>query len=610
MIMVIRGSLELLDLRSRRIFYLLLAAQVLLAFLDLFGVLLIGLVAAIAAASVTGQNSILFADLLSRLNWSQTEDASALLWLALLAAGSLITKSITSFLLVKRSYRFLANRQAMVSSRLASGILSRPLLELQARTSQEVAYALTIGVNSATLGVLGGVVVIVAETAVLVVLAVGLLALDPTVALATVAFFGLIGIFMYKALGSRARRLGIVQTETEVASITSIQNALRSYREMSVSGRRPLVVDSFQNLRWRAASVQADLQIVGQITKYVFEVSLVVGGGFLVWSQFARGESGAAIAVVAVFLAAASRTMPSLLRVQQAAVGIRSAMGGAIPVLAIHEELAKSITVTEAYSEVLGRVVKGVNEDHGTFEPSIELSKVTLQYPGTERPAVSNVSLRVRPGQTLAIVGVTGSGKSTLADLILGVLIPASGSVHIGGLPPWETAKRWPGSMAYVPQEVTIVEGTVRSNVVLGIPDKMVADEWVWKSLQRAQLANLFRAESQGLDTQVGEHGVRLSGGQKQRLGLARALLTNPKVLVMDEATSALDAETEHVISQALTDLEGEVTMVIIAHRLATVRRCDQVAYIEDGQVTALGTFEEVRALVPRFDRQAELLGL
>jgi ABC-type multidrug transport system fused ATPase/permease subunit len=458
--------------------------------------------------------------------------------------------------------------------------------------------------------VLGGVVVIVAETAVLVVLAVGLLALDPTVALATVAFFGLIGIFMYKALGSRARRLGIVQTETEVASITSIQNALRSYREMSVSGRRPLVVDSFQNLRWRAASVQADLQIVGQITKYVFEVSLVVGGGFLVWSQFARGESGAAIAVVAVFLAAASRTMPSLLRVQQAAVGIRSAMGGAIPVLAIHEELAKSITVTEAYSEVLGRVVKGVNEDHGTFEPSIELSKVTLQYPGTERPAVSNVSLRVRPGQTLAIVGVTGSGKSTLADLILGVLIPASGSVHIGGLPPWETAKRWPGSMAYVPQEVTIVEGTVRSNVVLGIPDKMVADEWVWKSLQRAQLANLFRAESQGLDTQVGEHGVRLSGGQKQRLGLARALLTNPKVLVMDEATSALDAETEHVISQALTDLEGEVTMVIIAHRLATVRRCDQVAYIEDGQVTALGTFEEVRALVPRFDRQAELLGL
>jgi ABC-type multidrug transport system fused ATPase/permease subunit len=207
-------------------------------------------------------------------------------------------------------------------------------------------------------------------------------------------------------------------------------------------------------------------------------------------------------------------------------------------------------------------------------------------------------------------VGATGSGKSTLADVLLGVVTPDTGVVRVGGLPPIEAIATWPGAIAYVPQEVAIVNATVRENVALGLPLDAIDDSWVWDALERAHLADFLRDQRDGLDTMVGEGGVRLSGGQRQRLGVARALYSRPKLLVMDEATSALDAETEQAISATLTSLEGHVTTVTIAHRLATIRNADLVLYLEAGRVTAAGTFDEVRSLSPQFNRQADLLGL
>jgi ATP-binding cassette subfamily C protein len=164
--------------------------------------------------------------------------------------------------------------------------------------------------------------------------------------------------------------------------------------------------------------------------------------------------------------------------------------------------------------------------------------------------------------------------------------------------------------IAYVPQDITVIDGTVRDNVALGLPEDIVDDDLVWDALERAHLAQLVHEDQGGLDLIVGENGIRLSGGQRQRLGLARALYTRPKLIVLDEATSALDSETEQVISQALENLDREVTLVIIAHRLATIRHCTSVVYLEHGRMRAHGTFEEVRAEQPNFDRQASLLGL
>ena len=225
-------------------------------------------------------------------------------------------------------------------------------------------------------------------------------------------------------------------------------------------------------------------------------------------------------------------------------------------------------------------------------------------------PSIKAASLHVPSGSSLAIVGPTGAGKSTMVDLLLGIVRPDEGRVLIGGLSPHEAVARWPGAIAYVPQDIAVIAGSVRANVAIGLPPNFIDEDSVWKALELAQLASLFKSEREGLDTVVGEHGVRLSGGQRQRLGLARALYSRPRLIVLDEATSALDAETEVAVTEALQSLSGNVTRIVIAHRLATVRDCDQVAYLQAGRVEHIGRFEEVRSAVPDFDRQAQLLGL
>jgi ABC-type multidrug transport system fused ATPase/permease subunit len=466
------------------------------------------------------------------------------------------------------------------------------------------------GANAATIGVLGSAVVIASEVAVLLVLMIGLMVVDFIVALFTVVFFGLVGWTIYRILGEWARRLGERLSSTEIASITSAQNAVRTYREVTVTGRRGILIDRFRGLRWEAARVQADMQIMSQVSKYIFEIALIVGAGLLALSQFLTRDVIAAVAVIAVFLTAATRIMPALLRLQAAVLGVRSASGVASPTL----ELAKDFPDVEDESaldpQLKDRVVNGIVDGHPDFRPSISLHDVTLSYPGADEPAVSHVSLCVDPGESLALVGPTGAGKSTTADVILGVIAPDQGEVVMSGVNPTVAARTWPGAIAYVPQDITVLDGTIRDNIALGLPLEIVDDGLVWEALERAHLDSVVRQEREGLDTIVGENGVRLSGGQRQRLGLARALYTRPRLIVLDEATSALDAETELAVSTALNELAGEVTLIIVAHRLATIRNCTSVAYIEDGRVAAQGTFAEVRTLQPNFDKQAELLGL
>ena len=606
----VKNALALLDTRSKRILLVLVLIQVFIASLDLLGVLLFGVVAALSASAIAGQQSATLSQVLELIGWTDVDETYLAIALAAVAGLIFLFKSVLSFLLIRRSLRFLANRQAMVSSRLAERLLSRPLLEVQRNSSQHNAYALTAGANAATIGILGSGVVIIAEVALLVVMSVGLFFIDPLVAAFTIVFFGALAVVLNRALGNWAKRLGRQLSAAEIASIASMQEALRTYRETSVSGRRTLFVERFQSLRWRAARYQADSQIMSQVSKYVFEVGLILGGAALAISQVMTREVVAAVAVIAVFLTAASRVMPSLLRLQQASLGIRQSGGIATRTFEMRTELEDGSEDFEIDPEVRDRVLKSLAGDYAGFAPSMAMQDVTLSYPGADRPAVSRASLSVNPGESLALVGPTGAGKSTIADLVLGVVQPDSGSVQVSGHDPVDAVTTWPGAMAYVPQEVAVVNGSIRENVALGLPEDVIDDDLVWEALERAHLADILRQDREGLGTLVGEHGVQISGGQRQRLGIARALYTRPRLVVLDEATSALDAETEKSISDALEELEGDVTLVIVAHRLATIRHCTQVAYIEAGEIKALGSFDEVREAQPNFDRQAQLLGL
>jgi ABC-type multidrug transport system fused ATPase/permease subunit len=607
---ILRAS-GLLSRRDQWILSALSGAQVATAFLDLAGVLLLGMVAALAAANATG--SALNVGGLSTVVGDLPTTSSFILYLAFGAAVLLVSKSIISLLITRRAFQFIANRQAMIAGAIAARLLNRPLLEVQARASQEVTLALTSGVNALTINTLGPAVVIVAELSLVAALFVGLIFVDPVVAVFTLVFFGFLASILQLLLGSWAQKLGRRHADADIGSMVSVQQALRTYREVTVTGRRRLFISRFQHMRWEAARVQADTFILNQVGKYVFEIGLITGGGLLVLFMAVTQNVTAAVAIVTVFLAASSRIFPSLLRLQTSMSTIRNSQGMAHYTYSLIDALdegEKNYKVEQNLESSVEVLTESIYSEFPGFQASVCVTDVSLNYPGSSDAALSSISLEISAGQAVALVGTTGAGKSTLADVILGVLVPDSGSVTISGVAPSEAVRKWPGAVAYVPQDVAVLTGTVRENVALGIPSDSIDDTLVWEALKRAQLSTFLESNREGIDTVVGENGVQLSGGQRQRLGIARALYSRPRLLVLDEATSALDAETERTVTETLDSLAGDVTLIVIAHRLATVRHSDQVIYLENGRISGSGTFAEVRSAVPDFDDQAALLGL
>jgi ABC-type bacteriocin/lantibiotic exporter with double-glycine peptidase domain len=251
-----------------------------------------------------------------------------------------------------------------------------------------------------------------------------------------------------------------------------------------------------------------------------------------------------------------------------------------------------------------------VDFTHHGFIPRFQLQNASFRYPGKNENSLTDVSLDVEPGTVVALVGPSGSGKTTFVDLLLGILQPTSGEIKISDLPPSLAVIQHPGAIAYVPQNVYISNGSIQHNVTLGYPENSQDEKYVWDALHMAHLSELVLSLPNKLDENVGENGNQISGGQRQRLGIARAVFTRPKLLVLDEATSALDGQSEAEISQAISDLKGTTTLVIVAHRLSTVRDADLVIYLEGGQIVAKGSFSEVRSAIPNFDSQAKLMGL
>jgi len=602
--------LALLNRRDQRLLGWAMVIQMCTAILDLVGVLLIGIVGALAVTTVQSQPPPRIVDsLVDRIGVEDLSGQSLVLLFAGLAAIVLLGKSILSSFLTRRVLHFLANRQALVSARLTAELLSRPLTFVQRRSTQETAYALTSGASAATLQTLGLLVVATTELSVLVVLGLSLLVLSPWLAIGAIAFFSLIAFGLQRALGSWAARTGLEMGTTEIRSLNAVQEVIRSYREISVANRRMLYVEQIQALRWEGARASADWQFIAMFPKYLFEGALVIGGFALAAVLFATQDSIVAVGTLALFLAAGSRVMPSLLRLQGAALGLRSAAGSAEPTFLLAQELGQPTRnpVRTQDAIVTASQIRGGYPD---FDPTVELDSVTFTYPGARTPAISNISMSIAPGESVAFVGRSGAGKSTLADVVLGLLEPDSGSALLSGLPPTDAVRRWPGSTAYVPQDVALAVGSVVSNVALGLPRDSVDEQLVWEALERAHLANFLRHHREGIETVIGEDGLRLSGGQRQRLGIARALYTRPRLLVLDEATSSLDAETEQSVSQMIDELEGDVTTIIVAHRLSTIRGVDRVAFLQHGEITATGSFEFLLDQVPAFRRQASLMGL
>lgn len=606
----VRKSLSMLPDRRRRLFYFAAGVQISLGLLDLLGIALIGLVAAVAVSGIGLTGIPDWADrLLTNVGLGDLTATQLSVALALAAVTALVLKTFLSAILFRRITKFLANRQAELSASLARRFLSRPLVDVQRWTTSEAVYALGSGVAAATVTLLGSGIIIASEVFLFAIVGISLLIYDPLLTVVAGLLFGTLVFVLHKVLGRWTTANADVIKSASIDTMTAVAEALSTYRETTVLNRRELYVQRFESLIGRSANASANNTFIMEIPKYALEVALYVGVLLLGVVQFLTKDLGAAAATVALFLAAGSRITPALLRLQGAAIGIRNASVLAQPTFFMSDFLAEKNTANTAglsFQEIKHHLDSGYPD----FHAEVDVDQVWITYPDAAESALADTSLTVSPGHSVALVGPTGAGKSTLADLILGVLAPDEGTVTISGVDPRSAIQQWPGAISYVPQTVALTEGTVRANVALGLPDDLIDDDRVWEALERAHLADYLRASREGLDTKIGERGFRLSGGQRQRLGIARALYTRPKLLVLDEATSALDAETELAIIDTLQELEGQVTTITVAHRLATVRHADQVIYLDHGRILARGPFDEVRSEIKDFDRQAALLGL
>jgi ABC-type multidrug transport system fused ATPase/permease subunit len=576
--------------------------QILLGALDLVGVALIGVIGALAVTGIqSAQPGNRMGTLLRlfQLDSFTFQEQTAIL--GLIATVVLVGRTICSIYFTRKILFFIARRSAVTSGILIRKVLRQNSLLISTRTVQESIYALTDGVGRMTLGVVGTLITMIADTSLLIVMTLGLIIVDPIVALGTLILFSVVGFTLYKLMHVRAVKLGIENAEVSIRSTEMISQALTAYREVTVRNRRSYYADIIGKSRLQLSNILAEQDFMPNISKYVLEVTMVLGAVTISALQFALQDSRNAVATLAVFLAAGTRIAPAVLRVQQGTIQVKSSIGSAGPTL----ELIDSLDLDDIVIPV-----SSFNSSHQNFVGQVSLRNVSFGYPGSDRNALSDVSVLIAAGSTCAIVGPSGSGKTTLVDLLLGMFEPNSGTVLISNETPLVGIAKYPGAIGYVPQDVRVFQGTIRENVALGYPLEDATDSRISFALEVAQLIEFVNQLPEGMDTVVGPHGSKLSGGQRQRLGIARAMFTKPRLLILDESTSALDAQTEVAVSEAIDAIPYEITTIIIAHRLSTVRNADQVIYLKDGGIVAEGNFENVRSKVTDFDAQAKLMGL
>jgi len=596
-------TFQLLEKREKIKFVLISTTQVFVNFLDLIGITLIGILGSMTVNGIQSKESgtrVLSVLRLLKINEFNFQNQVAIV--GILAATSLISRTLISVYLTRKVLFFMGSISAKVSSDSMSRVLNNNLILVQSVTSQNMIYSLTNGVNALTIGLLGTLSTVISDLSLLAILTISLYIVSPTIAITTTIIFGLVAAVLYFLIQKRAISISKEFTELNINGNQKIYEIIISFREIFTKNRQAYYANVISKNRYALANSNAEMAFLPHIGKYIIEITLILCTLIVSVIQFITLDAGRAIATLTFFIAAGSRIAPAVLRIQQGLISLKTNLGQAEPTLNLMYKL-RTTNKIENYFENKEKVNDG-------FTPSILVSNLTFNYPGSDHFKLKNISVSIDSGKSLAIVGPSGSGKSTLVDLIIGLQAPTSGTILVSGLPPSEAIKKWPGSISYVAQETIIVNGSIKANVCLGYDPDSISDHLVLEALNKAQLKVLVESLPKGLNSEVGERGAKLSGGQRQRLGIARALLNNPKIIILDEATSSMDSLTENEINQTIESLKDTVTLIIIAHRLSSVKNSDKVIYINNGNAIAVGTFDDVRNSVPDFDKQAKLMGI
>ncbi|WP_307608929.1 ABC transporter ATP-binding protein [Pseudarthrobacter sp. W1I19] len=449
---------------------------------------------------------------------------------------------------------------------------------------RNIASAVPQTFGQVVLGLLG----MLADLLTLAALAVVLFVVSPLATLFCVVFFFAIGWGSQRALRARHRLIGQEIAQTDLDAWTALMPGLDGFREARITASTEHFVSRFQTAKFRRARANRSLSLVSELPKHVLEIAFIVGICAIAGFLFATNPAEA-VAVLGVFAAASLRMLPTLNRAV-ATVGVIRAGRVGLEILA--NEVRK-LDGEEIHKETRNAPSVSAGD--------VVLKDVHYQFEDAEDPILRGVSTVIEQGKTTAFVGSSGAGKSTLLDVILGLLAPKSGTVTINGRDIMDDLPAWFGSLGVVPQDIYVLDDTLRTNIAFGSSPDEIDHDRLTEAIELAQLAPLLSSLPDGLETRLGERGVRLSGGQRQRVGIARALYRRPKVLVLDEATSALDNATESKITETIEALSGRMTIILVAHRLSTVSRADKVIFMSRGLIEAEGTFEEVREASPDF---------
>lgn len=602
----IKLSLQHFSNREKVTLYFFTAAQIFLNTLDLVGVALLGL---LGSLSVSGVQSVSpsgkVGQFLNYVHIGSYSLQTQVTIIGALAGFVLALKTFLSMLITRRNLGFLAHKSAEISILLVKQLMDKSLLELQAKSRQENLYAVTQGVNTMISGILGSALNFLSDFTLLVILFSGLLVVNTTSAIATVAFFMAIAFLLYRLLNVRVKELSDLSVTNTIALNSKVLEITQAYRELVVHDRRQFYLENIAATKRKGAEYDAKLSFVPHISKYALDISLVLGALMIAGLQFSQNDARHAVGSLLIFLVAAVRIGPAVLRLQQGLLAMRNGISTA--------KLTLKLISQQKPSNDLGFLQINEENDpfaHRDFKPSVQVKNVNFTYSPEESWSIKNLNFTISPSEMIAIVGPSGAGKTSIVDLILGIFPPSNGEILISGMNPHDAFSQYPGAVSYVPQEIYIADGTIRSNITLGFGSDSGSDQLIWDALKGANLDTFVETLDHGLDFEVGENGSKLSGGQRQRLGIARALYTKPKLIVLDEATSALDSQSEIEVSRAIKGLRGNVTILLIAHRLSTVLDCDRLIYMENGSKMAEGTFEEVKSEIPSFAEQASLLGL
>ena len=587
----VRDLLTVLPAGTRRFILTFAALQSLLATLD---VAAIGLLALVLAPMLTGAE--LTIPVLGIVVSTPTQFRNILL----LVGALIITKSVLAVVLQWWATRRFARFEQNLGARLLESTFSAPWTERRSRNSTDLVRSTDVGVASTVSGVLIPFCQLSGELFTFLAVLVVLVVAQPTLAAATIVYFFLVGYLLYTVVLRRAVKAGQENRSASTQAVRLVSEMVHSLKEITLRDKQDEVAEVVLEVRTRASRARADQAFLGAIPRYVLEAALIGGLGIGAGVGYLQDGVPGALAAIALFGVAGFRIVPSLTRFQT----IMAQTGANLPFARqVLDEIHRGAGYAEERRSGGGRPVP---QD----ARSLVLDKVTFTYPGSASPAVRDISLELPFGQTLALVGASGSGKSTLVDILLGLMPPDSGAIRVGDQPLTEVLRDWRRRVGYVPQDVALFDASVARNVALTWRDEEIDEDRVRRALARAQLLDVVEARPDGIHGPVGERGLALSGGQRQRLGVARALYTDPLVLVMDEATSALDTSTEAAVTGAIRELAGEVSVIVVAHRLATIRHSEQVCFLRDGELVARGTFEEVVAAEPDFAVQAALAGL